>query len=63
MIETLPSDAYDFYDPPIPIEIEGSLFFNVGPFDGPRPGPWIYREKIKTLWEIRPITRIVFEPG
>jgi hypothetical protein len=58
----LPGTSYDFYDPPIPVEIEGSLFFDVTHATGPKPGPSSLRPFIPTIWEVHPITRIVFEP-
>lgn len=56
----LPGAGYHHYDPPIPIDVEGSLFFDVTHAHGPHPGP----EKIrpKTIWEVHPISHIVFEP-
>jgi len=58
----LPSASYDFYDPPIPVEIEGSLFFDMSHVNGGRPGPQDLRDDIPTIWEVHPVTRIVFEP-
>lgn len=58
----LPGTSYDFYDPPIPVEIEGSLFFDVNHLTGGRPGPQSLRDNIPTVWEIHPISRIEFEP-
>jgi hypothetical protein len=58
----LPGMTYDFYKPPIPVEIEGSLFFDVNHLTGGRPGPESLRNHIPTVWEIHPISRIVFEP-
>ena len=58
----LPGASYDFYDPPIPVEIEGSLFFDMSHVTGGRPGPRDLRDDIPTIWEVHPITRIVFEP-
>jgi hypothetical protein len=58
----LPGLTYDFYDPPIPIEVEGSLFFDMSHSAGARPGPQSLRAGMPTIWEIHPITRIVFEP-
>jgi hypothetical protein len=55
----LPDDSYEFYRPPIPVEIEGSLFFNVMNVGQPTPADLA---GLKTNWEIRPITKIVFEP-
>jgi hypothetical protein len=58
----LPGVTYDFYDPPIPVAIEGSLFFDVTHVTGPKPGPRSLRPFMPTIWEVHPITRIVFEP-
>ncbi|MGH9871735.1 MAG: pYEATS domain-containing protein [Pyrinomonadaceae bacterium] len=58
----LPGVSYDFYYPPIPVEVEGSLFFNYGHnFD--KPGPKSLRSRIHSKhWEVHPITKIVFNP-
>ncbi len=58
----LPGTSYDFYVPPIPVEITGSLFWDKSHVKGGRPGPKDLRPDIPTIWEIHPITRIVFEP-
>jgi len=58
----LPGPSYDFYDPPIPIEIEGSLFFDMSHASGEGPGPQSLHKDIPTIWEIHPVTSIVFEP-
>lgn len=58
----LPGASYDFYDPPIPVEVEGSLFFDKSHSSGSRPGPASLRPHMPTIWEIHPITNIVFEP-
>jgi hypothetical protein len=58
----LPGTSYDFYDPPIPVEIEGSLFFDMSHATGSRPGPQTLRPKMPVVWEIHPVTRIAFEP-
>lgn len=58
----LPGTSYDFYDPPIPIEVEGSLFFDMSHATGQGPGPKSLRANIPTVWEIHPVTEIVFEP-
>ncbi|MGC2774654.1 MAG: hypothetical protein WA418_03350 [Bradyrhizobium sp.] len=60
--DNLPGSTYDFYDPPIPIEIQGSLFFDITHATGSHPGPSKLRPHIPTIWEIHPITNIVFEP-
>jgi hypothetical protein len=58
----LPGPTYDFYDPPIPVEIEGSLFFDMTHARGSRPGPRDLKGDMPTIWEVHPVTRIVFEP-
>jgi hypothetical protein len=58
----LPGTSYDFYDPPIPVEITGSLFWDASHATGGRPGPSKLRPKMPVVWEIHPVTRIVFEP-
>jgi hypothetical protein len=55
----LPGRAYDLYDPPIPVQVTGSLFFDLDHRGGTvGPGP----DKPSTAWEIHPITQITFEP-
>jgi hypothetical protein len=58
----LPGTSYDFYSPPIPVEIEGSLFFDMSHATGSRPGPASLRPKMPVVWEVHPITKITFEP-
>ena len=58
----LPGTSYDFYDPPREIEIEGSLFWDASHANGGRPGPQKLRPKMPVVWEIHPVTEIVFEP-
>jgi len=62
---SLPGTGYSFYSPPIPVLVEGSLFYDAthafGP--GPRPGPASLRPDMPTIWEIHPISKIVFEPS
>jgi hypothetical protein len=60
--DDLPGASYEFYHPPIPVEVEGSLFFDVRHSSGARPGPASLRPQMPTIWEIHPITRFVFEP-
>ena len=59
----LPGPTYDFYDPPIPVEIEGSLFFDMTHSSGPAPGPQTLKPHMPTIWEVHPISRITFEPA
>ena len=58
----LPGPSYHFYRPPIPVEIEGSLFFDITHATGGHPGPKDLRPDIPTIWEVHPVTNIVFEP-
>jgi hypothetical protein len=58
----LPGPSYHFYRPPIPVEIEGSLFFDITHATGGHPGPKDLRPDIPTIWEVHPVTDIVFEP-
>ncbi len=60
--DELPGSGYDFYDPPVPVEIGGSLCFDISHVSGGRPGPKDLRPKIPTVWEIHPVTSIKFEP-
>ncbi len=57
-----PGTTYDFYNPPIPVEIEGSLFFDITHAAGQKPGPMTLSKYSPTIWEVHPITNIVFEP-
>jgi hypothetical protein len=56
------ANNYHFYDPPIPMQIEGSLFFDVTHAHGQGPGPKSLHANIPTIWEIHPVTKIIFEP-
>ena len=58
----LPAASYDFYTPPIPVEIEGSLFFDMTHAQGTPPGPSTFRPDMPVIWEVHPITKITFEP-
>jgi hypothetical protein len=57
----LPRLAYDYYDPPIPVTIEGSLFFDVTHASGSRPGPKSLKSRMPVIWEVHPITKMVFK--
>ncbi len=54
----LPGLTYDFYDPPIPVQIEGSLFFDMTHATGGRPGPPSLKSRMPTIWEVHPVTSI-----
>jgi len=51
-----PGLGYDFYDPPVAITVQGSLFFDMTHAKGSKPGP--ASVKPKTIWEFHPITSI-----
>lgn len=57
----LPGLGYDFYNPPIPIKIAGSLFFDMSHATGSRPGPSKLRPFMPVVWEVHPVTSIEFE--
>ena len=54
----LPGFSYDFYDPPIPVTIAGSLFFDMSHSTGQRPGPPSLKSRMPTIWEVHPVTAI-----
>ncbi len=58
--DALPTQGYEKYDPPIPIKVTGSLFFDVDHVP-PAVGP--VGMKPETAWEIHPVSDIQFEPG
>lgn len=58
----LPGLGYQFPDPPIPVTIEGSLFFDVTHSTGQAPGPKSLKSRMPTIWEVHPITKMVFKP-
>jgi hypothetical protein len=57
----LPGETYDFYDPPIPVKIQGSLFFDITHSTGGRPGPKSLKSRMPVIWEVHPITKIEFK--
>jgi hypothetical protein len=57
----LPGLTYDFYHPPVPVEIDGSLFFDMSHAKGPHPGPPSLKSRMPVIWEIHPITKIVLK--
>lgn len=54
----VPGATYDFYDPPVPIAIEGSLFFDITHATGPHPGPPSLKSRMPTIWEVHPLTAV-----
>ena len=59
----VPDMTYDFYDPPIPVVVEGSLFFDMSHATGQHPGPPSLKSRIPTIWEIHPVTAITLGGG
>lgn len=58
----LPGTSYDFYDPPIPVTVEGSLFWDASHATGTRPGPQSLKSRMPVVWEVHPISGIKFNP-
>ena len=58
-----PGATYDFYDPPIPVRVEGSLFFDMTHAHGQSPGPPTLHPHMPVIWEVHPLSTIEFEPG
>jgi len=56
-----PGLRYDFYHPPIPVTIDGSLFFDMSHATGSRPGPPSLKSRMPVVWEVHPISKIVFK--
>ena len=54
----LPQLTYDFYQPPIPVVIEGSIFFDMTHATGQAPGPPSLKSRMPTIWEVHPLTSI-----
>lgn len=58
----LPGTRYVFPRPPVPVLIEGSLFFDKIHATGQRPGPESLRSRMPTVWEVHPVSKIKLEP-
>jgi hypothetical protein len=54
----LPGAGYHFYQPPIPVQIDGSLFFDATHSTGQAPGPPSLKSRMPTIWEVHPISNI-----
>jgi hypothetical protein len=54
----LPGAGYHYYQPPIPVQIDGSLFFDATHSTGQAPGPPSLKSRMPTIWEVHPITNI-----
>lgn len=57
--KNLPGAGYHFYQPPIPVRIDGSLFFDATHSTGQAPGPPSLKSRMPTIWEVHPISNIV----
>ena len=58
---SLPGSSYDFYDPPLAVTVEGSLFFDITHISGSRPGPASLKSRMPVIWELHPVSKIVFK--
>ena len=58
----LPGVGYHFYQPPIPVEITGSIFFDASHAIGQAPGPPSLKSRMPTIWEVHPIGSIRLGP-
>jgi hypothetical protein len=58
----LPGAGYHFYQPPIPLQIDGSLFFDATHSTGQAPGPPSLKSRMPTIFEIHPISKIKLGP-
>jgi hypothetical protein len=54
----LPQLAYDYYHPPIPVTVQGSLFFDMTHATGQAPGPPSLKSRMPVIWEVHPVTTI-----
>jgi hypothetical protein len=54
----LPGPSYDFYHPPRPVQIQGSLFWDATHAKGTAPGPPSLKSRMPVIWEVHPITSI-----
>ncbi len=58
----LPGAGYHFYQPPVPVVIEGSLFFDATHATGQAPGPPSLKSRMPTIWEVHPVSKIKLGP-
>jgi hypothetical protein len=54
----LPGAGYNYYQPPIKMQIDGALFFDATHSKGPAPGPASLKSRMPTIFEVHPITKI-----
>jgi hypothetical protein len=57
----LPGTKYDFYDPPVSVQIDGSLFFDMTHASGSHPGPASLKSRMPVIWEVHPVTQIIMK--
>jgi hypothetical protein len=60
--KNLPGATYDFYHPPIPVQVDGSLFFDATHSTGQVPGPPSLKSRMPTIWEVHPVSAIKLGP-
>jgi hypothetical protein len=60
--KNLPGAGYHYYQPPIPVQAHGSLFFDVKHSKGQAPGPPSLKSRMPTIWEVHPVTNIKLGP-
>jgi len=60
--KNLPGAGYHFYHPPIPVQIDGSLFFNTTHSTGQQTGPPSLKSRMPTIWEVHPISSVKLGP-
>ncbi len=56
--KNLPGAGYHFYQPPVPVVVEGSLFFDATHSKGQAPGPPSLKSRMPTIFEVHPVTSI-----
>lgn len=56
--KNLPGAGYHFYQPPIPVQVDGSLFFDATHSKGQAPGPPSLKSRMPTIFEVHPVTNI-----
>jgi hypothetical protein len=54
----LPGAGYHYYNPPIPVDIQGSLFFDATHSKGQAPGPPSLKPNMPTIFELHPVSSI-----
>jgi hypothetical protein len=60
--QNLPGAGYHFYQPPIPVQVDGSLFFDATHSTGQAPGPPSLKSRMPTIWEVHPVSKIKLGP-